>query len=219
MKCVAFAERMTRCRYQGRFHVSSRSLRHLLTCQAAFFGGKFSAPFGNRTSIHPLAASCIFCRPGLSSESPRWWFYGATGYRYRQPRTRHPVRRKPRSSPCRADSGSGHGCQKYPASSCRQRSLSNVQDKNPVNRIVGVGGRRPWPDHVRVDHGKKEIGILGIPAGGFKIDHFLNQFGGFTDHIPALHRLTREYSYPGMKNFVTPCTMSTSIIIVTIVIV
>ena len=40
-------------------------------------------------------------------------------------RTRHPVRRKPRSSPCRADSGSGHGCQKYPASSCRQRSRSN----------------------------------------------------------------------------------------------
>jgi hypothetical protein len=52
--------------------------------------------------------------------------------------------------------------------------VESSQDEDSVDRIMGISGRRPRPDHVRVDHGEEEVRILCVPAGGFEIHQFLD---------------------------------------------
>src|SRR5262245_3261783 len=33
--------------------------------------------------------------------------------------------------------------------------IESAQYEDPVNGIVGVGCRRPWPNHIRMDHGQE----------------------------------------------------------------
>src|SRR5215813_7131712 len=62
--------------------------------------------------------------------------------------------------------------------------IESAQYEDPVNGIVGVGCRRPWPNHIRMDHGQEEIWILRVPALGFEINHLLNFFRDHCAHIP-----------------------------------
>ena len=62
--------------------------------------------------------------------------------------------------------------------------IESAQYEDPVNGIVGVGCRRPWPNHIRMDHGQEEVWILRVPALGFEINHLLNFFRDHCAHIP-----------------------------------
>src|SRR5512145_58393 len=63
------------------------------------------------------------------------------------------------------------------------RPVKSAHDKNPVNRIMGIGSWREWPRHIRMDHGQEKVRILSIPTLGFKINHLLNFFFNQGTHI------------------------------------
>src|SRR5262249_3272880 len=71
--------------------------------------------------------------------------------------------------------------------------IESPHDKDPVDRIMGIGCWREWPRHIRVDHGQEEVGILGVPTPRFEINHLLNLFHNRGTHeFLLLYCLTPE---------------------------
>jgi hypothetical protein len=71
--------------------------------------------------------------------------------------------------------------------------VKSPHDKDPVDRIMGIGCWREWPSHIRVDHGQEEVGILCVPTLRFEINHLLNLFHNRGTHeFLLLYRLTTD---------------------------
>ena len=45
----------------------------------------------------------------------------------------------------------------------------SAQRHNPVNRIMGLNGSRPGPNHIRVKNRIKQVCVLCIPGSGFTV--------------------------------------------------